>query len=345
MSPTQTPKDLNLAVAEKKIAAVVVNYCGWQDTVACVESLLRSNRPLQWIIIVDNASPGDSMRCLQGWAAGTRLVEYERWPGEDCEPAPKPLTMAVLSEQTATAPTKLQPSVHPHCILLGKNKNTGYAGGNNRGIELGLKLGADAFWILNNDTIVHPDACEALLRRASTQEKVGLVGCCVRYMQYPDMVQCCAGGYTNTWTLLSKMTGQAMSLEEALGIPPEEVEQGLNFIYGASFLVTRQFVDEIGLMDERFFMYCEEQDWALRAGDFALGYAPDAHVLHKEGATTGLRIRQYPLKRLLLITRSRLLLAAKHFPHHLPVALCGIAYGAGRIALRKALTSKYYSCR
>ena len=154
-------------------------------------------------------------------------------------------------------------------------------------------------------------------------------------MKYPEFVQCCAGGYTNKWTMLSSMFGQTKTLDEVEAFDPDIVEKSINFIYGASFLVTRQFVDEIGLMDERFFMYCEEQDWAFRAKNFKLCYAPDAHVLHYEGASTGMNFQNYPLNRLFWLTRSRILLTSKHFPHHLPVLFLGIGFAALRLFFRK----------
>ncbi len=52
------------------IGVVILNYKNWMDTVLCVESVLASNECPAWVIIVDNASPNDSVVQLQRWAAG-----------------------------------------------------------------------------------------------------------------------------------------------------------------------------------------------------------------------------------------------------------------------------------
>ena len=62
----------------------------------------------------------------------------------------------------------------------------------------------------------------------------------------------------------------------------------MNYVEGASMLVSRGFLKQIGLMCEDYFLYFEEVDWALRArGHFCLGYAPDSVIYHKVGKSIG----------------------------------------------------------
>jgi len=62
----------------------------------------------------------------------------------------------------------------------------------------------------------------------------------------------------------------------------------MNYVEGASMLVSRQFLDEVGLLCEDYFLYFEEADWAIRAkGRFSLGYAPLSIVYHKVGGSIG----------------------------------------------------------
>jgi len=62
----------------------------------------------------------------------------------------------------------------------------------------------------------------------------------------------------------------------------------MNYVEGASMLVSRQFLVEIGLLCEDYFLYFEEADWAIRAeGRFRLGYAPLSIVYHKVGGSIG----------------------------------------------------------
>jgi GT2 family glycosyltransferase len=58
-------------------------------------------------------------------------------------------------------------------------------------------------------------------------------------------------------------------------------------------LVSRNFLNEIGLMNEEYFLYCEEIDWITRArGKYILGYADNSIVYHKEGAAIGLNTKK-----------------------------------------------------
>ena len=66
------------------------------------------------------------------------------------------------------------------------------------------------------------------------------------------------------------------------------VEAELSYVNGASMFVSRSFLERIGLMQEDYFLYWEEMDWAARAaGQFRLGYAPQSIVYHKVGASIG----------------------------------------------------------
>jgi GT2 family glycosyltransferase len=98
-------------------------------------------------------------------------------------------------------------------------------------------------------------------------------------------------------------------------------------------MVTRRFLEDVGSMNETYFLYYEEIDWATRArrGGFHLGYAPDAIVYHKEGGTIGSSANR--TKRSLMseyyLIRSRLLFTRKYYPYFLPSV---IVFSFGQIA-------------
>jgi GT2 family glycosyltransferase len=155
-----------------------------------------------------------------------------------------------------------------------------------------------------------------------------------------DVVQCRGGGYTDRRTMLSRLNARGMSLSEARADNPEHIERELNFIYGASVMASRTFIEHVGLMDESYFMYCEEQDWAFRAGGrFDLAYASDALVRHREGCTTGHYRACINIRALLRLARSRLLLAWKHAPYALPLVGGGIVFAAARMLPGKCATA------
>ena len=61
-----------------------------------------------------------------------------------------------------------------------------------------------------------------------------------------------------------------------------------DFVVGASMTLTRALLNNVGLMEEKYFLYYEEIDWALRIkGKFDIGYCNEAIVYHKEGGSIG----------------------------------------------------------
>ncbi len=308
------------------VGVVILNYNGWQDTIACAESVLASAVPPAWVIIVDNASTNDSVRRLRHWASEHAVL-------------PEPGGCGVQGS-TRPALLELDEEKAPHAqaaplVLLRRNSNTGYAAGNNAGIRLLVRWGADAVWILNNDTVVDKQALGAMTQRLFGKSRPGLCGSLICY-QGSDVVQCRAGGHTNKWTGLSVLDGNGENAALARCMHPALVERRINFIYGASVMASRAFLEQVGLMDERYFLYCEELDWACSAGGrFDFAYAPDALVWHKEGASTGFSHKAFNPRRLLNLAHSRLLLTVKHMPLALPSVCLGILYAAMRMAWRR----------
>lgn len=254
---------------EKKVAVTILNYNNWPDTLLCAESLLKSDPQPEWLIIVDNASTNASVAWLHYWAQG-KLDFFVRENG--MEPVPKPLELGE-EECGISAPGKDGPS--PMSVLLIKRtSNDGYAAGNNAGISRALALGADAVWILNNDTVVAPHAFGAMREKLFSKPNPGLCGSLVRYMDNKACVQCRAGGYANKWTGLSVLDGNRKKVAEAMNDSADSVEQRINFIYGASVMASKAFIENVGLLDDRFFLYSEEQDWAYRAARAVTSISP-----------------------------------------------------------------------
>ncbi len=301
------------------IAVVVLNHGRAQDTIACAKSVL-GQRPFL-LVLVDNASPDDSVRKLADFCASNGPFAQ--------------FTAANADEARARASALAE---KPGALLVVSPHNRGYAAGNNSGLAAALALGADACWILNNDTLLEPGALQniqkALLERAG--EGIGLFGTAV-LCGHDGRVQCLGGGHTNHWSGLSSQAGNGLTKEEAAKIPRQEIESRLNYICGASVVATRNFLKKTGLMDEAFFLYCEEQDWAIRGekNGFGLGFVPDASIIHFEGSTTGMRPGSRPPSRMARLALSRLRLAAKHAPITMPTVAAGLLVGFARIWWRK----------
>lgn len=321
---------------EPRIIAIIVQYKHWEDTALCVESLLCGDAVPEHIIIVDNASPDDSAAKFLAWSQGD--VAFIHPEDQPVRPTPKPLLVTTLAEcelRDTGIPTT-------RCVFIRMSRNGGYAAGNNVGLKLGLRWGADAFLLLNNDTVVTPAALSALRDRLFTCRRPGLCGALLRYCHGERLVQCLAGGRTDPRTALSRIIGQGLTFEEAQRVPRAEVEAEINYICGACVMVSRNFVNTVGLLDEGYFLYCEEQDWIYRAaGRFDLAYAPDALVWHREGISTGWNGRgPIPLRPLLRLAISRVRCTWKHQTRWIPFVLGGIGFAALRLLVKKFVSQR-----
>jgi len=165
----------------------------------------------------------------------------------------------------------------PKAQVLESGKNLGFAGGNNVGIRYAMAHGAEYVWLLNNDTLPAPAAFSALLAKALADEGLGAVASVCYYAHAPSTVQVWAGARVNLWI------GRSRNSTE-----PRE-DTWFDALYGASMLVRRGVLEDVGLLDEGFFFYWEETEFCLRARQqgWRLAAAPESRVLHKVHASTG----------------------------------------------------------
>jgi hypothetical protein len=172
-------------------------------------------------------------------------------------------------------------------ILINSGGNLGFAGGNNVGIRYAMKQNDFQYlWLVNNDTVVNPDALTTLVERMHQKPEAGMCGSTIIYYHNPDKVQALAGANYNKWLALAKHICSLQNVNVPVNI--HKVEKRLSYIVGASMLLSKRFIKDIGLMCEEYFLYFEELDWATRAkGQFDMVYAPASIVYHKEGGSIG----------------------------------------------------------
>jgi hypothetical protein len=200
--------------------------------------------------------------------------------------------------------------------LLLAPDNLGYAGGIN--YCLSRTEAADAYWILNPDTEPEPAALGALIERL-LKDDCGAVG--HDLVLSNGRLASLGGGRWKAWS------ARAVSVNHGKPRPArvdaKAIEERLDYIVGASMLVSAGFLARVGRMREDYFLYCEEVEWCLRAGMLGerLGYAPDALVLHAHGTATGGggALRQRSRIATFLIERNRILVTRDLYGSRLPV--------------------------
>ncbi|WP_428419653.1 glycosyltransferase [Methylibium sp.] len=293
--------------AAENTAVILVNWCGWRDTLECLGSLLLLRAPPASIIVVENASPDDSAQHLGAWCRG----ETEQAPEREQEAiavlrrAPADLDWLELWEDEPM-PLRL-----PRVLILRSRTNGGFAGGNNLGLRVAYDAGLSKFWLLNTDTVVPPDALEQLLVRAKAKPEAGMVGSTLIYYWRPDQVQALGGASFDPATGVGRHLGDGKSVDS---VPqnPMSIESQMGYVVGASILASREFIRDIGPMCEDYFLYFEEIDWALRArGKYGLAYAPLSRVYHKVGGSS---MKYESRSSLRYLYRNRLRLVGRFFP-------------------------------
>ena len=165
----------------------------------------------------------------------------------------------------------------PEVTPLETSRNLGFAGGCNTGIRHLLGRDTDFFWLLNNDTIVDSGALQALVDKARSNPNMGAVGSVIHSADPFAGLEAWGGGYINFWLGRSRHFRQPVT------------DESLEFVTGASMLIRREAVEDVGLLDERFFMYWEDADYCfrLREAGWKLGVAGDSHICHKGSASVG----------------------------------------------------------
>ena len=130
------------------VTIVILNYKGWQDTIACLASLQQQTMQDFRVVVADNGSQDESLEQITLWAQES--------------PLQKRLT------------------------LLPFNENYGFAKGNNLAIEAVKDQPTDYFWCLNNDTVVTPDCLERLVNYMDTHQAVSVATPAIRLYDQPD---------------------------------------------------------------------------------------------------------------------------------------------------------------
>jgi GT2 family glycosyltransferase len=198
----------------------------------------------------------------------------------------------------------------PQVTFIDTGSNLGYSGGNNIGIEVALRLGAGFIWVLNNDTIVDPDALGHLVDAASKHPEVGIFNPKTCYYSHPDTLV--FGDYKwNKWKSIPKMIGDGERDRGQYDLPHE-----LEAADGASLFIRSELIKEIGAFDEWFFCYFEDADLSLRArrSGWKIILVPGARIWHRVSHTSvpGSPVTNY------YATRNSMKCALKNYPAYLP---------------------------
>lgn len=305
------------------IYAVILNWNGWQDTLGCLESVLHSDYENLTVVVCDNGSSDDSEAHIRAWANGQETPEQPAAMGLRWMLARESATPLKMLELNRTQAESQAPAPGEHPVVFIQNgANLGFAGGNNVGLRYAMaQPDCDYVWMLNNDCLAAPAALGHMVKRMQRQPEAGVCGAKLIEYDRPGIVQALAGARFNYWLGTVSPIGAGEDAHRCRGA--QEVEAELDYIIGACMLVSRAWLDQVGLLSEEYFLYFEEIDWASRGGDrFAQVYAPESEIYHKLGASIGGPAASAKMDCLAL--RNRLRYTRLHKPWALPTVWLGL---------------------
>jgi GT2 family glycosyltransferase len=271
---------------ERRVAVVIVNWNGWRECIECIDSLLAQDHRDFHAFIVDNDSKDQSIEHIVSWCNEPKTeASWRRHEGVGR--LADQFNVARVQHRVVERTVDL-PSAPDGCrlTLIRSGGNLGFAGGCNVGVNAAGLQNFDFFWFLNADAVVDRQALVELINRAEKGASIGMVGSTIRYYDAPGVIQAMGGARLNRSNGTSRHIGEGMRLSE---VPADgsAIEREMDYVMGASMLVSAKYIAEIGLMEEDYFLYFEDADWALRGrGKFSLGFAPRSHVFHKWGVNS-----------------------------------------------------------
>jgi hypothetical protein len=250
-----------------------------------------SNSRRVFVVLLNYRSPADTLRCLASLRRSTRRDLY-------------PVVVDNNSGNGDLA--QLAAALGPAVPLLETGDNLGYAGGNNVGIRYALERDADFVWILNPDTEVEPDTIEGLLTTMALRPDAGFTGSLNLFGDSEAPVIQFAGGHIDWGSgVVVSSIGRGQPLSRRSERDPYDVD----YVAGASMLIRRAVLDDVGLLPEHYFLYFEETDLQVTAARHGWKSVlnPLARVWHYQASAAHLPAPYY----IYYYVRGRILFAHK----------------------------------
>ncbi len=238
-----------------KLSIVIINYKTRELTVDCVRSVIKNTKLDFEILLVDNASSDGSVELFRKEFGKKKNV-----------------------------------------TLIESPKNVGFASGNNVGIK---KAQGEYVLLLNSDTVVPAGTLDGMVEWVVDNPKVGVATCSLKNKD--GTLQGTGGYFPTLLNVASWMTIEDLPFVSGLIKPFHPMRKmmdkneefyteprELDWVTGAFMLIRKSVIDEIGLMDEDYFMYTEDTDFCYRAkkAGWKIFFNPKWSITHFGGASS-----------------------------------------------------------
>lgn len=265
-----------------KVCIIILNWNNWKDTIECLESLYQIHYLNYNVIIVDNDSEDDSLKKVREYCHGkikitSNFLKYDskNKPIELLElTRAESKIMKIIPEEFIDLPSNKK------LVLIKNDNNYGFAEGNNIGMEFAFKnLDTDYILLLNNDTVVDKFFLNYMIENSEKSPEIGAAGPKIYYYNYQgkENVAYFEGGK------ISFLKGESKYIKNNNN--ERAVNQSIDYIEGSCFLIKKEVIENVGMLNKEYFLYWEEADWCTRIKKegYRLINVPQAKIWHKSG--------------------------------------------------------------
>lgn len=282
--------------------------------------MMQDRRPDLSIVIVSYNVRDLLARCLESLLSrqttdisGESVDSSVQVAGQRSEVYRLQFEVFVVDNASSDASADLVRSRYPSVQLIANAENLGFAAANNQ--AFGLARGRYIL-MLNPDTAVRPLALDRLVEFMDGHPRAGACGGKLLYadgtlqhsaFRFPSLAQIWLDFFPLNWRLHeSRLNGRYPRAWYARGEPFQ-----VDHLLGADLTVRREAAEQVGWLDERFFIYCEEIDWCLRLrrAGWQVWLVPKAEIVHYEAQST----RQFRDVMFVELWRARAKLFEKHY--------------------------------
>lgn len=215
----------------------------------------------------------------------------------------------------------------PQVKLICNKENVGFAAANNQGIA---RAQGKYILLLNSDTVVREDTFDTMISFMEAHPRVGASGCKI---VLPDgsLDKACKRGFPTPSAAFFYAFGIArwfpnnpyFNQYHMSHLDPDQ-QYPIDCLVGAFMLVRKTVIDQVGGLDETFFMYGEDIDWCYRIkqAGWEIYYYPRTEIVHHKGGSS----RNKPLKIIYEFHRAMILFHRKHYRTKYPFYINGLVY-------------------
>jgi Predicted glycosyltransferases len=221
--------------------------------------------PKVYIIVLNYNAYKETLACIDS----IRTITYPDYE------------VVVVDNNSTDGSTNILKEALSDCIFIGSDKNNGYAGGNNLGIQHAMDMGAECICLLNNDVEVERAFLEPLIDDLLKNENIAMSGPCICDYSDRNKIQA-MGANINLYTGLAQGKYKGKAYDK---LQNKIIE--VDYLGGACFVFKAAVVKKIGLIPENYFLFFEETEFCLKAKrqGYRLICNSYSRVYHK-GSTT-----------------------------------------------------------